>query len=402
MKKIVAVALFIFWAIVVALLSAWFLSLQNPTPTQSKNGQGNLSPVAAGKTLDQAEVAKHNLPADCWLLIDGKVYGVSSYLSAHPGGRDNIIKYCGQEASAIFAGQGGHDHSDYAYNLLKDYYLGDFGQTTTVNSPALGLATTSPSDNVVAVNNSVTPAATLSGSTVLDKVELAKHDSAANCWLLIDGGVYSVSSYLNAHPGGRGAIIPYCGKEASALFAGQGGHAHSNYAYSLLKNYYLGKLGQRTTAALTKPVAQPVQAPAAAKPAPIATQPGVSVVLSASEVAKHNTRNDCWMIISGNVYSLASYMNAHPGGVAMIQNNCGKDGTAMYQTKGGGGGNHSGGAYSQLANYLIGKVGAQTTSTQIDQAMKQGQSASQQLPQGGENEFEDEREDEYENEFEDD
>ncbi|OYW85244.1 hypothetical protein B7Z17_02635, partial [Candidatus Saccharibacteria bacterium 32-49-10] len=32
------------------------------------------------------------------------------------------------------------------------------------------------------------------------------------------------------------------------------------------------------------------------------------------EVASHNSRTDCWTIISGQVYELTDFINRHPGG----------------------------------------------------------------------------------------
>lgn len=31
------------------------------------------------------EVAKHNKPDDCWIVIEGRVMDVTSYLKDHPG-----------------------------------------------------------------------------------------------------------------------------------------------------------------------------------------------------------------------------------------------------------------------------------------------------------------------------
>jgi cytochrome b involved in lipid metabolism len=39
------------------------------------------------KVFSAAEVSQHNQPADCWLIISGKVYNVTSFLGEHPGGK---------------------------------------------------------------------------------------------------------------------------------------------------------------------------------------------------------------------------------------------------------------------------------------------------------------------------
>lgn len=43
----------------------------------------------------------------------------------------------------------------------------------------------------------------------LTNYEVAKHNSAADCWIIIQGSVYSVTPYLNLHPGGSDRIIPF-------------------------------------------------------------------------------------------------------------------------------------------------------------------------------------------------
>ncbi|KAL1987551.1 hypothetical protein VTN96DRAFT_3478 [Rasamsonia emersonii] len=52
-----------------------------------------------GKTYDAAEVAKHNTPDSCWVILYGKVYDVTDFLSSHPGGAKVILKLAGKDAT---------------------------------------------------------------------------------------------------------------------------------------------------------------------------------------------------------------------------------------------------------------------------------------------------------------
>ncbi len=76
--------------------------------------------------------------------------------------------------------------------------------------------------------------------------------------------------------------------------------------------------------------------------------------ISASDIAKHNTKSDCWTSISGKVYDVTKYIAKHPGGQVITQI-CGKEGTQLFATQGGRG-QHSGTARSQLATFEIGTL----------------------------------------------
>lgn len=79
--------------------------------------------------------------------------------------------------------------------------------------------------------------------------------------------------------------------------------------------------------------------------------------LTASVVAKHSSASDCWIIVSGKVYSVAPYMAMHPGGKSVIIKVCGQDATTVFTNRGGTGA-HSGSAWSMLSTYLVGALGA--------------------------------------------
>jgi hypothetical protein len=84
---------------------------------------------AAG--LSSAEVALHDTQQDCWLIIDGNVYDVTSFIETHPGG-DRILRGCGKDATLLFhQREGKSDHSTQAKNLLQTYYIGALGEEPT-------------------------------------------------------------------------------------------------------------------------------------------------------------------------------------------------------------------------------------------------------------------------------
>ena len=61
--------------------------------------------------------------------------------------------------------------------------------------------------------------------------------------MVINNKIYNLTSYISAHPGGTGTIIPLCGKDGTTAFDTKGGQgSHSQNANNLLINYYVGNL----------------------------------------------------------------------------------------------------------------------------------------------------------------
>jgi cytochrome b involved in lipid metabolism len=92
--------------------------------TGSKNVSGGAKPVTIKKSYTKAEVAKHNTRTNGWLIINKKVYNVTSWISKHPGG-DVILAGLGKDATSMFNNKGGTGHSAGAHKLLAKYYIGD-------------------------------------------------------------------------------------------------------------------------------------------------------------------------------------------------------------------------------------------------------------------------------------
>ncbi|KNZ74924.1 Cytochrome b2, mitochondrial [Termitomyces sp. J132] len=53
-------------------------------------------------------------------------------------------------------------------------------------------------------------------------------------------------------------------------------------------------------------------------------------MLSGQEVAKHNSRDSCWIIVHGQVYDVTEFLDDHPGGSKIILKYAGKDATQEY------------------------------------------------------------------------
>jgi L-lactate dehydrogenase (cytochrome) len=67
------------------------------------------------KVVTMDEVARHDKPDDCWLVFNGKVYDLTKFHRAHPGGAALILNNAGKDATAIF---NSFHPSDMAERLL--------------------------------------------------------------------------------------------------------------------------------------------------------------------------------------------------------------------------------------------------------------------------------------------
>eukprot|EP00271_Cylindrocystis_brebissonii_P011554 TRINITY_DN29411_c0_g1_i1.p1 TRINITY_DN29411_c0_g1~~TRINITY_DN29411_c0_g1_i1.p1 ORF type:complete len:191 (+),score=45.34 TRINITY_DN29411_c0_g1_i1:104-676(+) len=76
---------------------------------------------AKKKGFTVEEVSRHSSRDDCWLIIKGKVYDVTSYVDEHPGG-DSIAKNAGGEATEGFLGP---QHPSRVFDIIEDYFVGD-------------------------------------------------------------------------------------------------------------------------------------------------------------------------------------------------------------------------------------------------------------------------------------
>jgi sterol-4alpha-carboxylate 3-dehydrogenase (decarboxylating) len=66
------------------------------------------------------EVANHNKATDAWLIVDGRVYDVTSYVEDHSGG-DKILNNVGGDSTAGFHGD---QHPDNVKEVIKAFCIG--------------------------------------------------------------------------------------------------------------------------------------------------------------------------------------------------------------------------------------------------------------------------------------
>ena len=82
------------------------------------------------------------------------------------------------------------------------------------------------------------------------------------------------------------------------------------------------------------------------------------------ELAKHNTKDDCWIAIEGKVYDVTKFLQEHPGGgISLPHAQCtdnideillehgGKESTADFISVG-----HSSAAYTTMKKFKLGNL----------------------------------------------
>ncbi|HBY24286.1 MAG TPA: hypothetical protein DEG88_13775 [Propionibacteriaceae bacterium] len=65
--------------------------------------------AAANTPYTLSQVAEHSSASDCWSVIKGNVYNLTSWVKQHPGGSQRIIDICGKDGTAEFTVQHGKE-----------------------------------------------------------------------------------------------------------------------------------------------------------------------------------------------------------------------------------------------------------------------------------------------------
>merc|ERR1719245_765094 len=106
--------------------------------------------------------------------------------------------------------------------------------------------------------------------------EVAKHTTKSYCWVVVNGEVLDVTSFLSEHPGGELAILTFAGKDASEEF-------NMIHPPDVIPKYapdaHIGDIGAGN-------------AGGASVASAVALPPGMSAY-SLSDVAKHTSKTDC-------------------------------------------------------------------------------------------------------------
>lgn len=92
-------------------------------------------------------------------------------------------------------------------------------------------------------NSSASATSTVLGNGELGRYslsEISSHKGAESCYAAIDGSVYDLTPWIEAHPGGAENILILCGRDGTKEFKEQ--HGESEAASSRLDSFKIGTL----------------------------------------------------------------------------------------------------------------------------------------------------------------
>jgi len=82
--------------------------------------------------LTNSEIKAHNLKSDCWSIVNGNVYNLTTYVKSHPGGASVIANICGKDGSKAFVNQ--HNTQGKPNKVLSSFLLGPVGASITAEA----------------------------------------------------------------------------------------------------------------------------------------------------------------------------------------------------------------------------------------------------------------------------
>jgi cytochrome b involved in lipid metabolism len=73
--------------------------------------------------------------------------------------------------------------------------------------------------------------------------DVLQHNSESSCWITYKGKVLDVTHFLADHPGGEEFILKYAGRDVEIAMKDVEEHEHSESAYDMLDEFFIGRLG---------------------------------------------------------------------------------------------------------------------------------------------------------------
>jgi len=97
--------------------------LADNTPSSDEEDNVKTCSSVLKKCYDWNEIVKHNTEKDAWVVIEDKVYEVTKWAPRHPGGKDIVLTFAGQDATEAFTAL--HPDLPMVRKYMNPWYIGD-------------------------------------------------------------------------------------------------------------------------------------------------------------------------------------------------------------------------------------------------------------------------------------
>ncbi|KAL8660316.1 MAG: hypothetical protein Q9202_006658 [Teloschistes flavicans] len=116
--------------------------------------------------------------------------------------------------------------------------------------------------------------------------EVRKHDDEQDPWFVINGEVYSGTSFMKEHPGGAQSIVSAAGMDTSDEFMA----IHSETAKSMMPDYHVGTLDEAGRKTLSEPETHATNGTGAAEPVFLRAKAWTTARLVSKQIISSDTR----------------------------------------------------------------------------------------------------------------
>ena len=308
---------------------------------------------AGATSVTMEQVRAHSVEADCWVVLNGNVYDMTSYSNSHPGGSSFITDLCAQDGTDLYDAF----HPIGLLRTIDRYQIGPFVSEETNELEFDNSIQFEPNSETIQQKippQQEPPFTSCRPDCEVPASELAKHAATTDSlWTALEGSVYDLTDFQ--HPGGARVTDGIFGRDASQSFLAM----HESNYLKMIRRFKVGSIAGAGAGAgageppspivdrppivdspETEPPVQQTQAPVQQTEPPLqqtrppqqeppftSCRPDCEV--PASELAKHAATTDSlWTALEGSVYDLTDFQ--HPGGARVTDGIFGRDASQSF------------------------------------------------------------------------
>jgi len=171
----------------------------------------------------------------------------------------------------------------------------------------------------------------LGGSSLLDCVVFGRQAGAASARYLLQSLLQSATGGGSGPFNANVSVDPTANKVNVEIVWGASSSSPASSSAPSTTTSSSSSSSNNTSSPPASAPASSAAAPSARTPSPKKEEKGGALrTIGMSEVAKHNTEKDCWVVVNGQVLNVTGFLKNHPGGKQAILLFAGKDATAEF------------------------------------------------------------------------